>query len=129
MFFYLVFQMQNEAKGPEVLEKIEQIISKVRERKLSYSIVTARNLGLENKDRAPTNIRIETFLLDAMTLHGLKCSDTVNIALETYLIDKGYLTVESMALLSSVSSLDKTILEKGLISIETNSSYNTRISL
>ncbi|MDD3043497.1 MAG: hypothetical protein PHW56_11315, partial [Methanosarcinaceae archaeon] len=104
-------------KGLDLVDKIEQIVSKVRERELNYSIVTARNLGLENKDREPSTIRIEKFLIDVLTLHGLNCSDIVNIALESYLIDRGYLTGESLAFLNSVSKLDKDVLEKGLMSV------------
>jgi hypothetical protein len=82
---------------------------------LEFSIVTARNLGLEKKARVPTNTSIENFLLKTMDIYGLNYSDIVNIALEKYLIEYGYLTTETLSVIDSVSILEKEIFNKKLL--------------
>jgi len=81
---------------------------------LNRSIVTARNMGLEPKDREQTRLQIETFLLSTIDLHGLSKSDVMNIALEKYLVEKGYLTEETISTIDGITKADKTIFKNGL---------------
>ncbi|WP_440944960.1 hypothetical protein ACSAZL_12430 [Methanosarcina sp. T3] len=78
-------------------------------------ITVARNLGLENKDRKAKTFQIEKFILQIMDMHSLSYSDIVNVALEKYLREKGFLTEESIKTLSSISILEKTISEGNLL--------------
>lgn len=75
------------------------------------SIVVARNLGLEKKDRKATNIGVEKFLLQTLSLHGLNPSDLINIALEKYLRDTKYLTEETLQLLDNITLLEEQIFK------------------
>jgi hypothetical protein len=81
----------------------------------NFSIVTARNLGIQKRDRQAANFGIEAFLLKCMDLHGLNKSDIANIALEKYLKEKGYLTPEILAFMNTVTDPEKTIFTKGII--------------
>ena len=81
---------------------------------LNRSIVTARNMGLEPKDREQTRVQIETFLLSTMDLHGLARSDVMNIALEKYLVENGYLSEKTLLTIEGITQADKTIFSKGL---------------
>jgi len=81
---------------------------------LDFSIVTARNLGLQKKQRESKHVGIETFLLQTLALYGLNDSDIINIALEKYLIEKKYLTAPILQTLETVSALEKKIIEKNL---------------
>lgn len=81
---------------------------------ISHSIVTARNMGLEKKSRVHADIRIEDFLLNIIDLHGLSRSDIVNIALERYLKEEGYLNSETISIIEEITQADKTIFTKGL---------------
>ena len=53
------------------------------------SLVMRRILKLEPKNRVKTNPRIEQELLHAMEKEGYDLSNTMNIALEKHLIQKG----------------------------------------
>lgn len=53
------------------------------------SIVMRRILKLEPKNRIKTNPRIEAELLQAMVKEGYDLSNTMNIALEKHLVQKG----------------------------------------
>lgn len=79
------------------------------------SIVVARNLGLEKKDRKACNAGIEQFLLKTLDLYGLNLSDIINISLEKYLREQGYLTDETLTLLNNVSLLEKEIFNNKLL--------------
>jgi len=81
---------------------------------LFHSIVTARNMGLEPKNRAQTRLQIETFLLSTIDLYGLSRSDIVNIALEQYLLNNGYLNEQTLSTIDGITKADKTIFENGL---------------
>lgn len=70
------------------------------------SIVVVRNLGIEKKDRKQCNISIEKFLLQVMDLHGITGSDLVNVALEKYLIEKGFLTEEILKDLDRINEFE-----------------------
>lgn len=74
-------------------------------------ITVARNLGVEKKDRKACNIGVEKFLLQTLALHNLSQSDVINVALEKYLREKGYLSDSSINLLNSVSLLEKQIFK------------------
>lgn len=78
------------------------------------SIVTARNLGIQKKNRVVANVGIENFLLAIINLHGLSRSDIVNIALEKYLRDENYLNPETLDFTNAVTELEKKIFKKGL---------------
>ncbi|HEY3363144.1 MAG TPA: hypothetical protein VGK06_15340 [Methanosarcina sp.] len=81
---------------------------------ISHSIVTARNMGLEKKSRLHVDLRIEDFLLNTIDLHGLSRSDIVNIALERYLKEEGYLNSETISIIEGITQADKTIFSNGL---------------
>lgn len=71
-------------------------------------------MGLEKKSRVHADLRIEDFLLNIIDLHGLSRSDIVNIALERYLKEKGYLNSETISIIEGITQVDKIIFTKGL---------------
>ena len=70
------------------------------------SIVVARNLGIEKKDRKQCNISIEKFLIQVMDIHGISGSDIINVALEKYLVEKGFLTEEILKDLDRINEFE-----------------------
>lgn len=80
-----------------------------------FSIVTARNLGLEPRNRIATTLGIESFLLVIIDSNGLNRSDIANIAIEQYLKHHRYLNQTSLNFSNMVTDLEKSIYSKGLI--------------
>lgn len=70
------------------------------------SIVVARNLGIEKKDRKQCNVSIEKFLLQVMDLQGITGSDVINIAIEKYLVEKGFLTEDILKDLDRINEFE-----------------------
>lgn len=91
------------------------------------SIVMARNLGLEKKDRKQVWPSIEKFLLQTIEMHGLDLSNTINIAVEKYLQEKNYLTPETLETLGSCTIIEKQIFENG-INATAEQLHNTQIN-
>lgn len=79
------------------------------------SIVVARNLGIEKKDRKACNIGLEQFIIKTLALHGLNPSDICNIALEKYLRENNYLTEEILSVLDNVSILESEIFKGNIL--------------
>jgi hypothetical protein len=78
------------------------------------SIVVARNLGLGKKDREQIHPSIERFLKKIIDLNGLDLSNTINVALESYLKEKGYLSSDVLDFLENISDLEKAIFLQGI---------------
>lgn len=84
-----------------------------------YSIVVARNLGIGKKDREQIHPSIEKFLKKIIDMNGLDLSNTINVALESHLREKRYLTPEALEVLENISDLEKNIFELGIESTVT----------
>ena len=81
---------------------------------IGTSIVVARNLGLGKKDREQVHPSVEKFLKSIIDANGLDLSNTINMALEKLLREKGYLTPETLDLLGCCSELELSIFENGI---------------
>ena len=71
------------------------------------SIVAARNLGISPKNRISKTTRIENHLSQIIDMYGLDIANTINIALEKYLIDKKFLTAESLEQLRNITEFER----------------------
>lgn len=82
--------------------------------KIGASIVVARNLGLGKKDREQVHPSVEKFLKSIIDANGLDLSNTINLALEKLLREKGYLSPDVLDMLGCCSDIELSIFENGI---------------